>query len=75
MDFKKREFSEKCPDCDKRTLISIIAYRKSFTPRSVKYFCTNMVKKANGVIEKCGFKTHIRLNHREYDWVGGVKPY
>ena len=63
------------PDCRKKgVLLQIIAHRKSFTPKSVKYFCSNTFK-VGGRIETCGFKAMIRLNHGEYDYIGEVKPY
>ncbi len=67
---KYEKDKEKCPECNKRTVDRIIAYRKSFTPRNVKYFCNNTIK---GV--KCGFKAFTRLNHGEHDYFGGVKSY
>ncbi len=70
------KIKDECPDCGKKgVLLQIIAHRKSFTPKSVKYFCNNTFKKANGAVETCGFKAHIRLNRGEYDWVGEVKSY
>ena len=79
----ERKIRAKCPECGNKDILDKVTTMRTnypfgkkskprFIPKIVKYFCHKVWTDREGNITKrCGFKTIVRLNRGEYDFVGG----